>query len=146
MRHLSRSLKWRGNHFIDKTQTVEHKWYCALTEKGAKARPNRFEFSRQNNWSFLIVFSENTYFLQIFKMKTLWTFTALVLATLYHGSHQKPSQPSQSSSESKYCNFVDFLNSKSSVKLGSKNQIHYFASFLKFWTKNGYLEQCGICF
>ena len=69
-------------------------------------------------------------------MKTLWTFTALVLATLYHGSHQKPSQPSQSSSESKYCNFVDFLNSKSSVKLGSKNQIHYFASFLKFWTKN----------
>ena len=27
-----------------------------LTEKGAKARPNRFEFSRQNNWSFLIVF------------------------------------------------------------------------------------------
>merc|ERR1711953_791421 len=30
---------------------------------------------------------------------TLCTFTALVLATLYHGSHQKPSQPSQSSSE-----------------------------------------------
>ena len=112
----------RGNHFSDKTKTVAHKWYCALTEKGAKARPNRFEFSRQNNWSFLIVLiinqihSENTYFLQIFKMKTLWTFTALVLATLYHGSHQKPSQPSQSSSESKYCNFVDFFIWKSFIK------------------------------
>ena len=74
-------------------------------------------------------------------MKTLWTFTALVLATLYHGSHQKPSQPSrpsQSSSESKYCNFCRFfLISKSSEKsfccnFEFFNAVHDFVD----WTKS----------
>ena len=83
-------------------------------------------------------------------MKTLWTFTALVLATLYHGSHQKPSQPSQSSSKSEYYNFVGvfFISKKfgkkfhlntllilqmSIEKLGNLELDALY--FFKFWTK-----------
>ena len=31
---FSGNLKWNGNHFDDKTQTVEQKSNCAFTEKG----------------------------------------------------------------------------------------------------------------
>ena len=34
-----------------------------------------------------------------------------------------------------FFNFFAFENSKSSFKLVSKNQIHYYASVFKFWTK-----------
>ena len=53
MCHPLGNLKWRaGNN--DKTETVEHKCNCALTEKGqgrcyhTKAKTKRFEFWRQN--------------------------------------------------------------------------------------------------
>ena len=85
---------------IDKTQTVEQKCNCAITEKGVvitlKLGRIDLNFSAKTRlellirhtikFDFLTKFSFTNYLLQIFAMKALWTFSALVLATIYPSS------------------------------------------------------------
>ena len=119
---------------IDKTQTVEHKCNCAFTKKGVviklKLRRILLNFDAKT-WLELFHHSKMSLvklkqlscfiFLQIFNMKTLWTFSALVLATLYHGSlQQKPS--------SEYCNFDLFLLSQKKVTLNTWNHFNIFGT------------------